>query len=170
VAFIACFAGGLLFGLLEGERGRETLGGAASTGEVFALLTWVVFGGPVLGRLISEVTWSIAVYAVLSLTAIRIVPVLLALAGTGLGIGRKLFVGWFGPRGLATIVFAVIVFDTGLPRPTHARRHGRVHGSVERRRARRHGQSVGSAVGTRRATDRAHIGSSQARCAGQARR
>lgn len=113
--FIACFAGGLLFGLLEGERGRETLGGAASTGEVFALLTWVVFGGPVLGRLISEVTWSIAVYAVLSLTAIRIVPVLLALAGTGLGIGRKLFVGWFGPRGLATIVFAVIVFDTGLP-------------------------------------------------------
>jgi len=75
------------------------------------MLTWVVFGGPVLGR----VTWSMLIYAVLSLTVIRIVPVLLSLLGSGMSIGSKLFIGWFGPRGLASIVFGVIVFDAGVP-------------------------------------------------------
>jgi NhaP-type Na+/H+ or K+/H+ antiporter len=53
-------------------------------------------------------------YAVLSLTVIRILPVLLALVGTNLHARERFFVGWFGPRGLASIVFAVIVFDEGL--------------------------------------------------------
>ena len=51
----------------------------------------------------------------LSLTMIRMLPVLLSLARTGMGLRDKLFIGWFGPRGLASIVFAVIVFDAGLP-------------------------------------------------------
>jgi sodium/hydrogen antiporter len=55
------------------------------------------------------------VYAVLSLTVIRMVPVLLCLAGTGMRIADKLFLAWFGPRGLATLVFGVIVFDEKLP-------------------------------------------------------
>ena len=113
--FIACFTGGLLFGSLQGERKQELLGGATSTGEVLALLTWVAFGGPVLGRLLGQITWQAALYAVLSLTVIRMLPVFLSLAGTGMSTGRKLFIGWFGPRGLASIVFAVIVFDAGLP-------------------------------------------------------
>ena len=54
-------------------------------------------------------------YAVLSLTAIRMVPVLLCLAGTGMRIGEKLFVAWFGPRGLATLVFGIIIFNEKLP-------------------------------------------------------
>ena len=113
--FIACFTGGLLFGFLQGERKQDLLGGATSTGEVLALLTWVAFGGPVLGRLLGQITWQAALYAVLSLTVIRMLPVFLSLAGTGMSTGRKLFIGWFGPRGLASIVFAVIVFDAGLP-------------------------------------------------------
>jgi sodium/hydrogen antiporter len=52
---------------------------------------------------------------VLSLTVIRILPVFLALARTGMTTPMKLFIGWFGPRGLASIVFAVIIFDAGLP-------------------------------------------------------
>ena len=113
--FIACFAGGLLFGFLERDRRLDLLGGAASTGEVLALLTWLAFGGPVLGRLLSQVTWPVVIYAVLSLTVIRMLPVFLSLAGTGMSAANKLFIGWFGPRGLASIVFAVIVFDAGLP-------------------------------------------------------
>ena len=113
--FIACFTGGLLFGVLQGSRGPDLLSGASSTGEVLALLTWVMFGGPVLERLLPQITWRIVVYAVLSLTVIRILPVLLSLAGTGMGLRDKLFIGWFGPRGLASIVFTVIVFDAGLP-------------------------------------------------------
>jgi NhaP-type Na+/H+ or K+/H+ antiporter len=112
--FIACFVGGLLFGFLERDRRLDLLGGAASTGEVLALLTWLAFGGPVLGRLLSEITWPVAAYAVLSLTVIRMLPVFLSLAGTGMSTCNKLFIGWFGPRGLASIVFAIIIFDAGL--------------------------------------------------------
>jgi sodium/hydrogen antiporter len=54
-------------------------------------------------------------YAVLSLTVIRMVPVVLCLIGTGLRFADKLFVAWFGPRGLATIVFGVIVLNEKLP-------------------------------------------------------
>lgn len=113
--FIACFAGGLLFGLLQTEEKREQLAAAKSTGEVLALFTWVSFGGPVLAALLGSVTWREVLYAVLSLTAVRMLPVFLALAGTGMTAGSKLFIGWFGPRGLASIVFAVILFDAGLP-------------------------------------------------------
>jgi NhaP-type Na+/H+ or K+/H+ antiporter len=112
--FIACFVGGLLFGALY--RGpKDLLGGAASTGEVLAMLTWIGFGGPILGRLLGEVTWAMLGYALLSLTLVRMLPVFLCLLGTRLDAGTKLFIGWFGPRGLASIVFAVIVFDAGLP-------------------------------------------------------
>jgi sodium/hydrogen antiporter len=63
-----------------------------------------------LGRLLDHVTWSMLLYAVLSLTVMRIAPVFLSLLGTGMSAGTKLFIGWFGPRGLASIVFAIIVF------------------------------------------------------------
>jgi sodium/hydrogen antiporter len=112
--FIACFTGGLMFGFLQKGAAPDLLRGASSTGEVLALLTWVVFGGPVLERLLPQMTWQIVLYAILSLTVIRILPVLLALAGTGTTLSTKLFIGWFGPRGLASIVFAVIVYDAGI--------------------------------------------------------
>ena len=89
--------------------------GAESIGETLALLTWVVFGAAVIGRMIDLFTWAALLYAVLSLTVIRMLPVYLCLAGTGMSVGEKLFVGWFGPRGLASIVFAIIVFNAELP-------------------------------------------------------
>jgi NhaP-type Na+/H+ or K+/H+ antiporter len=112
--FIACFVGGLLFSYLH-DRPKALLSGAASTGEVLAMLTWMVFGGPLLGHLVGRLTWSMLIYAVLSLTVIRMAPVFLSLLGTGMNVGSKLFIGWFGPRGLASIVFGVIVFDAGVP-------------------------------------------------------
>jgi NhaP-type Na+/H+ or K+/H+ antiporter len=51
------------------------------------------------------------IYAVLSLTVVRMLPVAVAMLGTGARRQTMLFVGWFGPRGLASIVFAVIVID-----------------------------------------------------------
>ena len=112
--FIACFVGGLIFGYLE-DRPQDLLGGATSTGDVLAMLTWIAFGGPLLGLLLHQVTWSMAAYAALSLTVVRMAPVFLALAGSGITANEKLFVGWFGPRGLASIVFAVIIFDANVP-------------------------------------------------------
>src|SRR5438128_10795678 len=80
-----------------------------------ALLTWVIFGGIVVPRMIDRVTWLALLYAVLSLTVIRMLPAFLCLIGTRTSTADKLFIGWFGPRGLATIVFAVLVLDEKLP-------------------------------------------------------
>jgi NhaP-type Na+/H+ or K+/H+ antiporter len=59
--------------------------------------------------------WIMLLYAVLSLTVVRMLPTFVSLTGLGLSTETKLFVGWFGPRGLASIVFAVIVIEAGLP-------------------------------------------------------
>jgi sodium/hydrogen antiporter len=74
-----------------------------------------VFGGIVVARLIDRITWPVLFYAVLSLTVIRMLPVFLCLIGTRTSTADKLFIGWSGPRGLATIVFAVLVLDEKLP-------------------------------------------------------
>ena len=113
--FIAAFSGGLLFGILAKDLREEFLLAAEGTGDTLALITWVVFGSAVVGQALGNFTWLILLYAVLSLTVIRMLPVFLALAGSGIDTEGKLFIGWFGPRGLASIVFAVIVVNSGLP-------------------------------------------------------
>ena len=74
-----------------------------------------VFGGIVVARMIDRVTWLTVLYAVLSLTAVRMLPGFLCLIRTRTSTVDKLFIGWFGPRGLATIVFAVLVLDAKRP-------------------------------------------------------
>ena len=113
--FIACFVGGVLFGWLAGEHKHHLLVSAESTGDTLALVTWVLFGAAALATTFANLTWPIVIYAVLSLTVIRMLPVYLALTPMDLRPGEKLFVGWFGPRGLASIVFAVIVLNEKLP-------------------------------------------------------
>jgi sodium/hydrogen antiporter len=113
--FIACFVGGLLVSGLQVGHREELLRGAEGMGDTLALLTWVAFGGIVVARLIDHVTWPALFYAVLSLTVVRMLPVFLCLIGTRTDTADKLFIGWFGPRGLATIVFAVLVLDEKLP-------------------------------------------------------
>jgi NhaP-type Na+/H+ or K+/H+ antiporter len=113
--FIAAFAGGLLFGALAKSHKHGLLLAAEGTGDTLALLTWVVFGSAVVGQIAGDLAWQNLLYAGLSLTLIRMLPVYLALAGLNLRTDEKLFLGWFGPRGLASIVFAVIVYDQGLP-------------------------------------------------------
>src|SRR5271169_509326 len=113
--FIACLVGGLLLSGLRERHKEELLRGAESTGEALALLTWVVFGGIVVARLIDRVTWPALLYALLGLTVVRMLPVFLCLIGSRSSTADRLFIGWFGPRGLATIVFAVLVLDEKLP-------------------------------------------------------
>ena len=80
--FIACFVGGLLLSGLGARHKEELLRGAEHTGEAMALLTWMVFGGSVVARMIDRVTWPALLYAVLSLTVIRMLPVFLCPIGT----------------------------------------------------------------------------------------
>jgi NhaP-type Na+/H+ or K+/H+ antiporter len=117
--FIAAFSGGILFGILDAHLSREVreefLLASEGTGDTLALITWVIFGSAVVGQAVGNFSWMILLYSVLSLTIIRMLPVFLSLAGSGIDTEGKLFIGWFGPRGLASIVFAVIVVNSGLP-------------------------------------------------------
>ena len=60
-------------------------------------------------------TWPIVIYSLLSLTVIRMLPMVVSLTGTGENLESKLFLSWFGPRGLASIVFIIIVSSYDLP-------------------------------------------------------
>ncbi len=113
--FIAAFAGGMYFGWRAKEHRHALLLSAEGAGDTFALLTWVAFGAVVVGQSSGVFSWEALIYAILSLTVIRMLPVFLVLSGTGLRTDEKLFMSWFGPRGLASIVFGVIVLQEHLP-------------------------------------------------------
>nr|BFE73268.1 hypothetical protein GCM10020092_065690 [Actinoplanes digitatis] len=76
-----------------------------------SLLTWLTFGAVAVPIVIEQIDWQVAVYAVLSLTVVRMLPVALVLIGARLSRPTVAFVGWFGPRGLASIIFALIALD-----------------------------------------------------------
>jgi NhaP-type Na+/H+ or K+/H+ antiporter len=117
--FIAAFSGGLLVAFMDTHLSREVkdefLLASEGTGDTLALITWVIFGSAVVGQAVGNFSWMILLYSVLSLTVIRMLPVFLCLAGSGIDTEGKLFIGWFGPRGLASIVFVVMVVNSGLP-------------------------------------------------------
>ena len=113
--FIAAFVGGALFGLLAGGETPGMTRFTEETGAVLDSVTFLVFGAVLLGPALEHVSWQIALYAVLSLTVVRMVPVAISLRGTHARAPTVAFIGWFGPRGLASIVFAVIVEDAHLP-------------------------------------------------------
>ena len=108
--FVACFAGGLAFNPPRKEK-HGLLRGAEATSGALALLTWVIFGAGVIWQMSDRITGANILYAVLSLTIIRMLPVYLSLAGSSIAPADRLFIGWFGPRGLASIVFGIIILD-----------------------------------------------------------
>jgi NhaP-type Na+/H+ or K+/H+ antiporter len=109
--FIAAFVGGLAFGAVGGRRGEQLVPFMEETGALVSLLVWLAFGAVAVVPALQSLTWQTVVYAVLSLTVIRMAPVAMALAGSGLGRAAVLFVGWFGPRGLASVVFALVALE-----------------------------------------------------------
>jgi NhaP-type Na+/H+ or K+/H+ antiporter len=113
--YVAAFTGGIMFGFMTGESTHKYVHAAEGVGETLALLTWLLFGIAIAGQLADLITWQVALYALLSLTIVRVLPMVVVLAGSGESIKSRLFLGWFGPRGLASIVFAIIVLDAGLP-------------------------------------------------------
>ena len=113
--FIAAFVAGALFGLLAGDKLAGMMRFTEETGAVLDGVTFLVFGAVLLGPAFENLSWQIALYAVLSLTVVRMLPVAISLWGTHARAPTVAFMGWFGPRGLASIVFAVIVEDAHLP-------------------------------------------------------
>src|SRR3954469_18262773 len=109
--FIAAFVGGLCFGTLARDHANLLGGFNEELGDLFNSVTFLAFGAALLGPSTGGVDWRVVVYAVASLTVVRMVPVALALLGSGARRETVAFVGWFGPRGLASIVFAVILVE-----------------------------------------------------------
>ncbi len=109
--FIAAFVGGLVFGALRRRGEGEDTFLLDQMGGLLDAVTFLLFGAILLGPSLGHVTWQVALYAVLSLTVVRMLPVALAMLGTRARPPTVAFLGWFGPRGLASIVFAVIVVE-----------------------------------------------------------
>ena len=109
--FIAAFTGGLAFRTTGGQRGERLVPFVEETSALVSLLVWLAFGAVMVVPAFDNLTWPDVAYAVLSLTLIRMVPVAVALAGTRLGRTTVAFIGWFGPRGLASVVFALLALE-----------------------------------------------------------
>ena len=109
--FIAAFVAGMVFRAVI-KRDPEDLNRLTEeVGSVLNGLTFVLFGAILLGPALGELSWQLALYAVLSLTVVRMVPVAIGMLGSRARVPTLGFLGWFGPRGLASIVFAVIVIE-----------------------------------------------------------
>jgi NhaP-type Na+/H+ or K+/H+ antiporter len=113
--YIAAFVGGLLFGHFAKEHTHKLVMAGEGIAELLAMLTWVAFGEGAVGQYWARMTLDVVIYSLLSLTLIRMLPNVIALTGTGEKLETKLFLAWFGPRGLASIVFCIIVINADLP-------------------------------------------------------
>ncbi|MFE2089819.1 cation:proton antiporter [Streptomyces sp. NPDC059460] len=125
--FIGAWTAGLAFGAVLRTGPVAGCSGAADEGvggdvgflerlgELLAALSFLIFGGAILGPSLEHVNWRMPVYAVLSLSIIRMLPVAVSLIGTGLRLPSIAYTGWFGPRGLASVVLGLIAFEEHLP-------------------------------------------------------
>jgi NhaP-type Na+/H+ or K+/H+ antiporter len=116
--FIAAFVGGMAFGLASRERDLSATYFTEQTGDLLAAVVWIGFGALALAWAAPHVTWHVVLYAVLSLTVVRMLPVAVALWRTGARPQTVAFMGWFGPRGLASIVFGLLALEAAVPEAT----------------------------------------------------
>lgn len=114
--FIAAFSGGLVVGRITTRCGKQILDFAEDEGQLLNLAVFFIFGVAAL-EFLAAATWEVVLFGALSLTIVRMVPAAVSLLGSGLR-GRSIaFIAWFGPRGLASIILALVVLEEapGLP-------------------------------------------------------
>jgi NhaP-type Na+/H+ or K+/H+ antiporter len=108
--FIAAFVGGLVAGRITAVCGEHILDFAEDEGELLNLAVFFIFGVAALDFL-GAASWEVVAFGLLSLTAIRMLPAAISLVGTGLRADSVAFIAWFGPRGLASIILALVVLE-----------------------------------------------------------
>lgn len=109
--FVAAFSGGIAFGAFAGKRAPEELVFLGQAGDLLSTLVWLAFGAVAVPIMMERLSVLTVVYAILSLTIVRMLPVALTSIGAGLDRRTIAFVGWFGPRGLASLVFALLALE-----------------------------------------------------------
>jgi NhaP-type Na+/H+ or K+/H+ antiporter len=110
--FIAAFVGGITFGHITRHHQHEATEFTETTGTLLSLFVWTVFGANLVMTLFDPFNPLALLYGLLSLTLIRMLPVAIAMVGTRLRHETVLLMGWLGPRGLASVVFMLIAFDS----------------------------------------------------------
>jgi NhaP-type Na+/H+ or K+/H+ antiporter len=110
--FVAAFLGGLLFGHATRERLHVATEYTEVTGTVLSLFVWTAFGANFVPILLSSPSLTAVLFALLSLTVIRMIPVAISLIGARLRADTVLIMGWFGPRGLASVVFLLMAYES----------------------------------------------------------
>lgn len=107
--FIAAYFAGLLLGTTKHSVRERIHEFGEAESQVLQLMIFLLFGMVLIPLSFPHWDWRAWIYAILSLTVIRILPVVLSLAGTDLTRGTKYFIGWFGPRGIASILYLLMV-------------------------------------------------------------
>ena len=109
--FIAAFVGGLVFGNTLAMKCKFLYEFAEAEGQLLTLATFMAFGSAMLPLGLEGMGFMPVVYAVLALTVLRMLPVRLSLLGTGVSSVTSAFLGWFGPRGLASVLFVLLILE-----------------------------------------------------------
>jgi NhaP-type Na+/H+ or K+/H+ antiporter len=109
--FIAAFIGGMVFGHSIRNSCTFLFEFMETEGQLLMLITFLIFGAALLPKAIWHLSPVIFLYAILSLTVIRMIPIAISLLGSGLRLPSYLFLGWFGPRGLASILFVLLILE-----------------------------------------------------------
>jgi len=109
--FIAAFIGGMVFGHSVRNPCTFLFEFMETEGQLLMLITFLIFGAALLPEAVDHLSPAVFLYAILSLTVIRMVPIGLSLLGTSLRPPSYLFLGWFGPRGLASILFVLLILE-----------------------------------------------------------
>ncbi len=109
--FISAFIGGLVFGNFLRHSCNYLFEFMESEGQLLMLVTFLIFGAALLPEGIGHIDGMFVVYGVISLTLIRMIPIALSLIGSGIRLPTYLFLGWFGPRGLASILFVLLILE-----------------------------------------------------------
>jgi NhaP-type Na+/H+ or K+/H+ antiporter len=114
--FLAGWVAGLCAGaMVRGHVADDAFHLTEEAADALTAVGFLLLGAGLLGPVIARATPEAVAYAVLSLTVVRILPVGIAMLRTGLALPTLLYVGWFGPRGLASIVFAGVVVEQAVP-------------------------------------------------------
>lgn len=108
--FIAAFSAGLATGRITPVCGERILDFTEDEGQLLNLAVFFVFGASAID-LLGSASWGVVAFGLLSLTVVRMLPVAIAMIGTGLRRSSVAFIGWFGPRGLASIILALVVVE-----------------------------------------------------------
>ena len=109
--FIAAFVAGLTYGNLHVNYSKFLHEFTETESQFLAYLTFFLFGALILPEALHHISGPIILYACLSLTLVRMLPVAISMLGMKLGLATTAFLGWFGPRGLASLLFGLLILE-----------------------------------------------------------